>query len=240
MGFNGSSGAATQTVTPRPITVTAAPATKTYDGTIAAAATPSLTSGTLVAGDTASFNETYNSAAAGASKTLTASVSVDDGNAGGNYAVSLVSALGVINSGDSPAALAPPPINTVAGIGTHYGYTGNGGKATAATLGYPQGVAVDAAGDIFIADSSNNVVREVSATTGNITTIAGGGSNGNPGYSGPATSAALYDPKEVAVSADGTLLYIDDEGDATIRQVDLSAGTISTVAGTGAWGLQRR
>ena len=79
-------------------------------------------------------------------------------------------------------------ITTVAGNGT-LGYTGDGGPATSAELNAPQGVAVDALGNIFIADYENNVVREVNASTGMITTVAGNGTLGSTGDGGPATSA---------------------------------------------------
>ena len=63
-------------------------------------------------------------------------------------------------------------ITTIAGNGTP-GYSGDGGPATAAVLNSPEGVAVDASGDLFIADSGNDVIREVNLTTGTITTVAG-------------------------------------------------------------------
>ena len=90
MGFTGSSGTTTQTITALPITVTAAANTKPYDGTTSAAAAPTITSGSLVAGDTAAFTETYDTKNEGTGKTLTAAGSVDDGNGGANYAVTFV------------------------------------------------------------------------------------------------------------------------------------------------------
>jgi autotransporter-associated beta strand protein len=121
-------------------------------------------------------------------------------------------------------------INTVAGNGTS-GYSGDGGAATAAQLFDPTGVAVDAAGDLFIADGLNNVIREVRA--GVITTVAG---NGTPGYSGDdgaATAAQLADPSGVAVDAAGDL-FIADYNNSVIRKV--RAGIITTVSGNGAPG----
>ena len=79
-------------------------------------------------------------------------------------------------------------ITTIAGNGI-YGYSGNGVPATSAELGLPMDVAVDSAGDFFIADAYNNVVREVHHTTGLITTIAGNGICGYSGNNGQATSA---------------------------------------------------
>ena len=81
-------------------------------------------------------------------------------------------------------------IITVAGNGTA-GYSGDGGPATAAELNDPNGVAVDSAGDLFIADSGNNVIREVVKATGDIITVAGNGTAGYSGDGGPATAAEL-------------------------------------------------
>jgi sugar lactone lactonase YvrE len=123
-------------------------------------------------------------------------------------------------------------ITTVAGTGTS-GYSGDGGPATSAWLSYPSGVAVDAAGDLFIADSSNNGVRRVSAS-GVITTVAGNGRYGYSGDGGPATSAQLYFPQGVAVGAAGDLFIADSYNDR-VRKVS-AGGVITTVAGTGSYG----
>ena len=116
-------------------------------------------------------------------------------------------------------------ITTVAGNGTD-GSSGDNGPATSAQLREPYGVAVDSAGDIYIADSANNRIRKVS--NGVITTVAGGGSSF--GDNGPATSAQLFNPYGVAVDSAGNL-YITDYGSSRIRKV--SNGVITTVAGTG-------
>jgi uncharacterized protein (TIGR03437 family) len=117
-------------------------------------------------------------------------------------------------------------ITTVAGNGT-YGYSGDNGPATSAQLNYPEGVAVDAAGNLYIADTSNNRIRKVSK--GVITTVAGGGSV-LLGDNGPATSAQLYNPIGVAVDSAGNL-YIADPNEGRLRKV--SNGVITTVAGGG-------
>ena len=120
-------------------------------------------------------------------------------------------------------------ISTVAGNGG-IGYNGDGVAATAASLNYPFGLAVDTTGNIYIADYRNNRIRMIS-TTGIISTVAG---NGSPGYSGdnhPATSAELNQPLGVAVDATGNI-YIADTSNNRIRMVSTS-GIISTVAGTG-------
>jgi sugar lactone lactonase YvrE/Tol biopolymer transport system component len=118
-------------------------------------------------------------------------------------------------------------ITTVAGNGTA-GFSGDGGPATAAELSYPYGVAVDAAGDLYIPDASNNRIRKVSPS-GTITTVAGGGSD--LGNGGLATAAELANPEGVAVDAAGDL-YIADYDTQRIREVTPS-GTITTVAGGG-------
>ena len=125
-------------------------------------------------------------------------------------------------------------ITTVAGNGT-CGYSGDGGPATSAELSYPTGVAVDAKGDLFIADSGNNVVREVTSSTGLITTVAGNGTGGYSGDGYAATSAQLDDPTGVAVDAAGHI-FIADSSNGAIREVDPSTGLINTVAGNGTWG----
>ena len=121
-------------------------------------------------------------------------------------------------------------ITTVAGDGT-FGYGGDGGAAVAAQLSGPEGVALDAAGNLYIADRSNNRIRKVDAGTGVITTVAGTGTQGYSGDGGPAVAAQLRDPAGVAPDASGNL-YIADERNHRIRKVD-AAGVITTVAGTG-------
>src|ERR1041385_4325607 len=120
-------------------------------------------------------------------------------------------------------------ISTAAGNGTA-GYAGDGGQATAAELNTPFGVAVDAAGNFYIAEWSNHRVRKVD-TSGVITTIAGIGIAGFGGDGGPATQAALNSPEGVAVDSAGNV-YIADSFNNRIRKVDTS-GTITTIAGTG-------
>ena len=118
-------------------------------------------------------------------------------------------------------------ISTIAGNGTAW-YSGDGGPATSAEFHDPFGVAIDAQGDLFIADSANNAIREVNSA-GIISTIAGNGTVGYSGDGGPATSATLFDPPGVAVDAYGDV-FIADQGNNAIREVS-PAGVINTVVG---------
>jgi sugar lactone lactonase YvrE len=123
-----------------------------------------------------------------------------------------------------------PTIATTAGNGTG-GYSGDTGSALNAELNVPTGVALDSAGNLYIADYANNVVRKVAAGTGIITTVAGTGTQGYSGDTGLATAAELNVPFGIAVDTGGNL-YIADSGNNVIRKVT-SAGYISTVAGNG-------
>jgi len=127
-------------------------------------------------------------------------------------------------------------ISTVAGNGS-IGFSGDGGPATSATLWPPlngyQGVAVDASGNLYIADYSNNRVRKVNSA-GVISTVAGNGLPISSGDGGAATSAGLSRPAGVAVDGAGNL-YIAELTGARVRKVN-PAGIISTVAGSGAPG----
>ena len=125
-------------------------------------------------------------------------------------------------------------ITTVAGNGTA-GYSGDG-SATNASLNYPYGVALDSAGNIYIADFDNSRIRKVDHTTGIITTVAGSGAVDFSGDGGLATSAGLYWPRGVALDSIGNL-YILDYGNSRIRKVDQATGIIATVAGNGTFGF---
>jgi len=124
-------------------------------------------------------------------------------------------------------------ITTLAGTGTA-GYNGDNIPATTAQLNNPHGIAVDAAGNVYIADSPNQRIRRV-APDGIITTVAGTGASGYNGDNIPATTARLNYPKGVEVGPDGGL-YIGDANNHRVRRVDLSTGMITTVAGTGTAG----
>ncbi len=146
-------------------------------------------------------------------------------------------------------------IYTVAGNGTA-GFAGDGGPAISAALRDPAAVAVDATGNLVIADEGNNRVRVVAArtgtfygqsmTTGDIYTVAGNGSHGIPGDGGSAIKASIWGPAGVAIDGAGNLV-IADEGNARVRVVaattrtfygrSMTAGDIYTVAGTGTRGF---
>jgi len=125
-------------------------------------------------------------------------------------------------------------IITVAGNGTP-GYRGDGGAASAAQLNAPYDVAVDQIGDLFIADTGNDAIREVVQATGNIITVAGNGIAGYSGDGGIASAAQLNGPVSIALDANGNL-FIADAGNNAIREVQKTTGNIITVAGNGTAG----
>lgn len=128
-------------------------------------------------------------------------------------------------------------IQTIAGGNAASAYGGDGGPAVNAQLSNPIGIALDASGNLYIADAGNYVIREINASTGNISTIAGNNTlgAGYAGDGGPATSAQLTAPFGVAVDGNGNV-YIADRGAAVVREVTASTGVISTVAGNGTIG----
>jgi len=125
-------------------------------------------------------------------------------------------------------------ISVFAGTPGTQGSSGNGGQATAATLTSPNGIAVDVAGNLYIADQTAYVIRMVN-TAGVISTIAGNGANGSIGDGGQATAAELSDPTGVTVDAAGNV-YITDGANRRIRKVTQSTGIITTIAGNGTAG----
>jgi Big-like domain-containing protein len=125
-------------------------------------------------------------------------------------------------------------IQTVAGSGggIGFGYSGDGGPATSALLNGPGGVFVDSAGNLFIADTLNNVIREVAAATGIITTVAGNtsGTAGFSGDGGPAVGAEMNEPETVWGDDSGNF-YVSDFFNNAIRKFTLG-GNIQTIAGS--------
>jgi large repetitive protein len=131
------------------------------------------------------------------------------------------------------AVASPGTISIAAGTEGEWTQLGDNGPAASADLYLPSGVAIDGAGDLFIADSNHNRIREVLATganKGNIVTVAG---DGDAGYNASATIAIdspLNTPTGVAIDGAGNL-YIADANNNVVREVNLTLGTISTVAG---------
>jgi hypothetical protein len=132
----------------------------------------------------------------------------------------------------------PSPLTTIAGTGVA-GFSGDGGPADAAELNGPESIAIDSIGDVFIADSLNNRIREVTPG-GIIRTIAGSNRQGYKGDNGPAIDAALNDPTGVAIGFGGSTgsIVIADKGNNVVRMVTaptstFANATITTVAGTG-------
>jgi uncharacterized protein (TIGR03437 family) len=125
-------------------------------------------------------------------------------------------------------------ITTVAGTGTP-GFSGDGGQATSAQFSAAHSIAVDGAGNLYIADAPNGRVRVVNSS-GVISTFAGNGTYGWTGDGGLATNAALYFPSGVAVDSVGNV-FIADYGNGTVRMVSAATGIITTVAGYGVPGF---
>ncbi len=211
--------ARTQTTT----TLSASPDAVAYGQPVAFTATVAPNTGGVVPTGTVTFID----------GTTVLGIQTLDNNEGATLDVSTLplgsSVVTASYSGDSAfkpsAATEPEPwITTVAGGGDGgYSGIGDGGPATAATFWNPQGVAVDAAGNIYIADSNDNRIREVNASTGLITTFAGGG---------PASAPQLSYPMGVAVDASGNV-FIADTGDDVVREVVHGSGEVATVAGNG-------
>ncbi|MBI1367900.1 MAG: hypothetical protein GC162_04520 [Planctomycetes bacterium] len=123
-------------------------------------------------------------------------------------------------------------VATIAGNGTK-GYSGDGGPATQASMNEPYEVRFDDAGNLFVVERLNHIVRRVDAKTHVITTLAGTGQPGFAGDGGPATKAQLHEPHSIAIDNARHQLYIADIKNNRIRRVDLNTGIIETVAGNG-------
>ncbi len=141
------------------------------------------------------------------------------------------------NSRIRKITVADGKISTIAGTGL-YGFSGDGGLATQADLATPTGVAVDAAGNVYIADLGNQRIRKIAIADGKISTIAGTGTSGFSGDDGPAASARLNlaFPSYITVDSAGDV-YIADRVNNRIRKITVNTGIITTVAGTGTAGF---
>ena len=122
-------------------------------------------------------------------------------------------------------------ITTVAGNGQK-GYSGDGGLATKARLNEPYEVRFDRRGDMYFVEMKNHLIRRVDAKTGVISTVAGTGKPGYAGDGGPARRAQFQSPHSIALAED-RWLFVADIGNHRIRRIDLTEGTIRTIAGTG-------
>jgi sugar lactone lactonase YvrE len=151
----------------------------------------------------------------------------------------------VVNDRIRKVDVATGIISTYAGNGSQVG-GGDGGPATKAGIANPQGIAMDASGNLYIAETNGYLsgsvlihtdqqIRKVDAATGIITTVAGNGTYGTSGDGGPATSAEIEGPDAVAVDGAGNL-YFTEIGDPRVRKVDASTGIITNVAGNGTFG----
>ena len=179
------------TITARTVTVTAATDSKTYDGTTASAGAPSVTVGSIVAGDSGSFSQTFDNKNAGAGKTLTATGSIADGNSGNNYALTFVSdSSGVI----TPAGLI---LNAVTDSKTYDGTTSSSGLVISAGL---------VGGDTVSGLSQSYASKNVLGTNGSTLNVDAGytlnDGNGGNNYTVTQNSAlGTITPRAVTVAA---------------------------------------
>lgn len=125
----------------------------------------------------------------------------------------------------------------VAGNPLKAGFKGDGGLAKKALLFLPFDVATDGANNLYIADTANQRIRVIDASTLKIDTIVGSGARGYAGDDGQALDAAIDSPQAIAVDAAGSVLLIADTGNVRLRRVDLTTGIITTVAGSGGNGV---
>ena len=212
---------------PPPVTTAAAPVFSVSEGTYVGSQTVTITDSTP---GTAIYVTLDGTTATTLSPGYNGPISVT----GSATIQAIAAAPGYLASTPVTAAytITTPPtavISTVAGNGT-YGFSGNGGPATGAEIGYAQGLALDSAGNLYFSDSGNNVVWMVSAKTGAISIVAGNGTSGYSGDNGLATNAQLNSPNGVAVDSAGNI-YIADSNNNIVREVTASTGVITTIAG---------
>jgi len=149
------------------------------------------------------------------------------------------------NSGPTDENLSPEPgtstkdsqtyhIATIGGSGEK-GFGGDGGSLSGAIFNDPRKIRIDAAGNLFIADTGNNRIRMVDSHTGIITTVGGNGAKGFSGDNGPATAAQLKSPEGIAIDHSGNI-YVADTGNKRVRRINRETGIIESVAGKGGYG----
>jgi sugar lactone lactonase YvrE len=138
--------------------------------------------------------------------------------------------LGGVNFTESGSTIA---VTTLAGAGTA-GF--NNGAGTSASFNTPNGIALSSDGTtLYVADTSNNAIREIVIATGQVTTLAGAGTAGF--INGTGTSASFNSPNGIVTSFDGTTLYVADTNNNAIREIVISTGQVTTLAGAGAAGF---
>jgi sugar lactone lactonase YvrE len=126
--------------------------------------------------------------------------------------------------------------SVLAGTG-QTGYSGDGGKATQATMFDPHGIVITAGQQMYVADTRNHTVRKIDLKTGFISTMAGTGKAGYSGDGGPATKAEFDGTFAIDVDPSGDNLYIADLGNRRVRKIDLRSGIVTTIAGNGEKGV---
>jgi sugar lactone lactonase YvrE len=182
-----------------------------------------LTTGiiTTIAGSTAGFSGDSGPASSAQLNLPTALALDDAGNLyladTGNHRIRKISTAGIIT--------------TIAGTGTQ-GFSGDTGPATSAAIDSPTGLAVDAANNLYLADTHNHRIRRIDATSGIITTIAGAGTAGFSGDTSAAAKATLSLPHGLFIDANGNL-YLADTANHRIRRIDATTGIITTAVGDG-------
>ena len=212
--LSSTSAATTANITARAITVSAATNTKVYDGTTSAAAIPTVTVGTIAAGDTAAFTESYTTKTAGTGKTLVPAGSVTDGNSGNNYAVTFANNLtGVITA---------KPI-TVNATGVNKIYDGN--TSATVTLSIPTGIV---SGDVVTAAYTTATFANKNVANGKTVSVSGislaGADALNYSANTTATATANITPRDLTVTAAG----VNKTYDATVNAaVNLSDNRLS-------------
>lgn len=135
---------------------------------------------------------------------------------------------------------------TVAGTPGVVGYDGDGGSPLAAHFRFPAGsnpppggaLALDSDGRLYVSDTLNHAIRRIDFDTNEIVTVAGTGTAGYGGDGGPASAAMLNNPRDLAMSPDGSTLYVADELNDRVRAIDLATGIITTAAGNGTRGYE--
>ena len=161
----------------------------------------------------------------------TATIVASQVGSSGNYSTALPVTNTLLITPPIPSNLSTYLVSTYAGNGTSGSLDATG---TNATFLQPYGAAIDAAGNLYVADAGNNLIRRISPYTTNVTTIAG---DGNAGFNdGMGTNAEFNNPSSVAVDASGNL-YVADTGNNAIRRIDAITSKVTTLAGSGSSGF---